>query len=76
ESMQLLDDIAKLLNDNTEIGRVRVEGHTDSRGGAAYNMGLSQARTESVRTYLIAKGVPAARLEAVGYGLTKPIATN
>ncbi|HEY4222937.1 MAG TPA: OmpA family protein, partial [Myxococcota bacterium] len=76
ESLHVLDDVAKVLLENPDIGRIQIQGHTDSRGGESYNMGLSQARTESVRTYLLGKNVPAARLDAVGYGLTRPIATN
>ncbi len=56
--------------------RVSVQGHTDSVGTEAGNMRLSQKRAEAVRAYLVQKGVAADRLEAVGYGPTKPIATN
>ena len=56
--------------------RLSVEGHTDAIGGELANMKLSQARAESVRTYLAGKGVEPDRLEAVGYGTTKPIASN
>jgi outer membrane protein OmpA-like peptidoglycan-associated protein len=55
---------------------VRIEGHTDSRGDDAFNLDLSQRRTEAVRTYLINKGVEANRLEAKGYGETKPLVTG
>ena len=54
-----------------------IEGHTDNVGNAAYNQGLSEERANSVRQYLIDKfGIDASRLTAVGYGLTKPIASN
>jgi OmpA-OmpF porin, OOP family len=54
-----------------------IEGHTDNTNTAEYNQKLSQARADSVRLYLINKfGIKASRLSAVGYGLTKPIATN
>ncbi len=55
---------------------VEVGGHTDSVGGAAFNLKLSQKRANAVRDYLIAQGVTAARLTAEGYGLTRPIADN
>lgn len=53
-----------------------VEGHTDSRGSDEYNQRLSQRRAEAVRDFLIAEGVPAARLSAVGRGESSPIAAN
>lgn len=55
---------------------VRIEGHTDSTGSAAYNQTLSENRALSVRSYLIQSGVSANRIEAVGYGMTRPIASN
>ncbi len=55
---------------------VSIEGHTDSRGGAEFNLRLSQARADAVRTALIERGVPAARLQAVGLGEEFPIASN
>jgi outer membrane protein OmpA-like peptidoglycan-associated protein len=76
ESFGILDEVARVLLENPEIGRVRVEGHTDSVGSDEYNQILSQARVESVRRYLIKKKVSAERLEAVGFGESKPIATN
>ena len=76
DSFDLVNEIAKTLLDNPEIGRVRVEGHTDSVGSDSYNQWLSQERVNSVRTYLIKRGVPAERLEAVGYGEAKPISSN
>ena len=53
--------------------RIRIEGHTDDVGGAKKNQELSQARAESVRDYLIKKGVEPERLQAVGYGDTRPL---
>jgi OOP family OmpA-OmpF porin len=56
--------------------QVELQGHTDNRGGDAYNMDLSQRRAESVRDYLVSQGVNAARLTAKGYGETQPVADN
>ena len=56
--------------------KVEVSGHTDSSGGAADNLKLSQARAEAVVAYLKGRGVAADRLRAVGYGLTRPVAPN
>lgn len=54
-----------------------IEGHTDSDGSEPYNQALSERRAESVRAYLVAQGgVDAARLTSVGYGETRPKATN
>ncbi|MGD0279098.1 MAG: OmpA family protein [Smithella sp.] len=54
-----------------------IEGHTDNVGNAAYNQGLSEERANSVRQYLIDKfGIDGSRITAVGYGLSKPIASN
>ncbi len=54
-----------------------IEGHTDNVGGAAYNQKLSERRAQAVVNYLVKKyGIDPARLEAKGYGLTKPIASN
>ncbi len=56
--------------------RVRIEGHTDSRGGDNLNQALSQQRAEAVRDALVAAGVDADRLEAVGFGKDRPVASN
>ena len=54
-----------------------IEGHTDNVGNAAYNQRLSEERANSVRQYLIDKfGIDASRLTSVGYGLSRPIASN
>lgn len=53
---------------------IEVAGHTDSRGSDEYNMNLSQQRAETVRDYLISKGIAADRLSAKGYGEFQPIA--
>ena len=55
---------------------VRVEGHTDSTGSASYNQNLSVNRAQSVTSYLAQQGVEPARMQAVGYGFSRPIATN
>lgn len=73
ESFSLLDDVAALLDANPDIKKIRVEGHTDSRGSARTNLRLSQARADSVKQYVVGKGIAAERLESVGYGEEKPI---
>ena len=55
---------------------VEVDGHTDSRGSAAYNLRLSQMRANAVKNYLASKGVDATRLSAQGFGGARPVASN
>ena len=74
-SYQILDQVAQIFIDNPSY-LVEVQGHTDNVGKADYNMNLSERRAQAVRTYLVNKGVPASRLTARGYGMTKPIADN
>lgn len=75
-SFPLLDEIAAVLVDNPQIEVLQIEGHTDSTGGAARNRELSRQRAESVRAYLIGKGIAKGRLTAKGFGPDRPIATN
>jgi OOP family OmpA-OmpF porin len=76
DSFPMLQEIANLLKANPAIKRMSIDGHTDNRGAAEYNMTLSQGRAASVLTWLTQHGVEAGRLESHGYGLTKPIADN
>ena len=75
DSYDTLDRAAKSLKEWPEI-RVEVGGHTDSDGEDEYNRTLSQSRSEAVRDYLVSKGVQASRLEAKGYGESRPVADN
>ena len=76
-SHRLLLNVAAVLNNHPEITRIRVEGHTDDSGDDDYNMELSQKRAEAVVTFLVERGeVTAERLEARGFGETRPIQTN
>jgi OmpA-OmpF porin, OOP family len=68
-------DVVPVLKRNPEV-RVRIDGHTDSRGNAASNQKLSERRAESVRNFLVKHGIKASRLEARGFGETQPIAPN
>jgi outer membrane protein OmpA-like peptidoglycan-associated protein len=72
-SYPLLNEVARVLLDHPEIVMVRVEGHTDSRGSDVANLKLSDGRAKAVRAYLIKAGVAPDRLNAVGYGETKPV---
>jgi len=73
KSNKLLDNMAFVLKAHPEIVKIRIEGHTDDVGDDAKNLTLSQQRAESVVQYLTAAGVEVARLEAVGFGETKPL---
>ncbi len=75
-SDSLLDEVAAVMKDHPEVKRVVVEGHTDSKGGKAKNLKLSKGRAEVVRAYLVEKGVEPGRLEAKGFGASRPIADN
>ncbi len=76
ESKRILDDIAAVLKAHGEIRRIRIEGHTDNVGGQAYNQDLSTRRARAVVEALVARGVGRPRLTAVGYGFSRPIASN
>jgi OOP family OmpA-OmpF porin len=71
----VLDEAVATLNTWGNI-KVEVAGHADSRGSDAYNQTLSLRRAESVRSYLVGKGIAAERLNTVGYGEREPIADN
>ena len=72
-SFPILDAIAATLKGNPQITEIEVQGHADERGDDDYNLKLTEARSQAVRTYLIDKGVEAGRLQAHGYGETKPV---
>jgi uncharacterized protein (TIGR03382 family) len=76
KSFPLLKQVALVLRANPQIELVRVEGHTDDKGDDGANLTLSKDRANSVRERLIAEGIAAERLEAVGYGEAKPVDTN
>jgi outer membrane protein OmpA-like peptidoglycan-associated protein len=75
-SFNVLDQVATVLKRNPQITKVRVEGHTDSRGSAEYNLELSKRRAQAVKEYLVDAGIGADRLVSEGYGETQPIETN
>ena len=76
ESFYILDEVTDLLLRNRRLKQVRVEGHTDDVGGAERNQVLSEDRALSVTKYLIDHGVEPNRVQAQGFGLTKPLASN
>lgn len=74
-SFTILDDVVQVLNDNPTFN-IRIEGHTDSTGNAAYNKKLSERRAQSVVAYLASHGIAKQRLSAKGFGLEAPLETN
>ena len=74
-STAVLDEVARQLIESPEV-KVEIGGHTDSRGTPSRNLRLSLARAETVRAYLVMKGVDGDRLIARGYGLANPITSN
>jgi OmpA-OmpF porin, OOP family len=75
ESFPALNELVELLKAEPTM-EIEISGHTDNVGTPQSNMILSQNRAESVRQYLISKGIAQGRVKAVGYGDTKPVATN
>lgn len=75
ESGKTLAEIATLLNANSSLQLI-VEGHTDDVGDEQANQKLSEARAQAVCRALVQRGVDGSRLEAVGYGESKPIVDN
>ncbi len=75
ESYSALDKVAAELNSN-EFYYIIVKGHADAIGTDEYNAKLSKERAESVRAYLVAKGVPAEKIITRGFGEDVPEATN
>jgi flagellar motor protein MotB len=71
----LLDSVAAILLKNRDL-KLEIQGHTDNRGSLSFNQTLSEKRAQSVKSYLVGKGVDAKRLKAVGYGFALPLASN
>jgi outer membrane protein OmpA-like peptidoglycan-associated protein len=76
DSFELLDEVVEILQKNQDIKKLRIEGHTDTKGKPAKNMVLSKNRAKAVYDYLVQKGIDAGRLESEGFGQTCPIDTN
>lgn len=75
-SYGVLEQVASTLLVHPEMTRIEVQGHTDSRGIEPYNLDLSQRRAEAVRAYLVRRGVEPSRIEAKGYGTSRPLGDN
>lgn len=75
ESFAELNELVEYLELKESV-RVEIAGHTDNQGDEKSNQSLSQKRSETVRNYLISKGIDSSRIVAKGYGESKPIADN
>ncbi len=75
-SFNLLDEVAKVIQENPHVQQISIEGHASDEGDDQYNLNLSKARAEAVRVYLTKKGVAAERLSSTGFGETKPLLPN
>jgi len=71
-----LDQVAAALKDQGDVKPMVVEGYTDSVGSDATNQKLSKDRAETVRAYLVSKGVPSEKISSVGKGEANPVASN
>ena len=70
-----LDHLVEILKKYPET-RIEIGGHTDNTGDAATSQQLSRARANAVSQELVKKGIESSRVTAVGYGSSKPMATN
>ena len=75
ESYTELSKLENMLRQNTSV-RVEIAGHTDNYGTWDYNKRLSLQRATAVRNFLTGKGIDPRRIEAQGYGASKPLASN
>jgi len=75
QSKTLLDQVAQILSRYPSV-RLTVEGYTDDLGDATINLQLSEQRARACVSYLSRKGIDASRMNAVGYGESRPLAAN
>lgn len=75
EAYPVLFHAVQVLLSNPDM-KVEIQGHTDNIGSEKFNQTLSEKRAQTVKNYLVARGVGASRLVTVGYGESKPIADN
>jgi outer membrane protein OmpA-like peptidoglycan-associated protein len=71
-----LNEVASALTKEDPTSKIVVEGHTDSQGTASFNQDLSQQRAQTVRDYLVTRGIASDRVTAQGFGQTRSIADN
>lgn len=74
-AQRLMENVVSFLRSDPSA-RISISGHTDSVASDAYNLKLSRSRATEVRDYLIGYGIDGSRLDAAGYGESRPVATN
>src|SRR5688572_3540191 len=74
-SFSELNRLVKIMKDYPTV-EIKLEGHTDNQGDPKLNMQLSVDRVEAVKKYLVGKGIEKKRIQTIGYGETKPVASN
>jgi OOP family OmpA-OmpF porin len=75
ESYPVLDKAVKILSDKSDV-KVEIEGYTDYIGTGVYNQELSEDRAQTVKAYLVSKGIASNRLSIIGYGKNNPLRDN
>jgi len=75
ESLPYLDKLAETLL-KSKNWTLEIQGHTDDKGSDEYNLKLSQSRADSVKNYLVSKGIIADTITAKGFGESKPLVAN
>ena len=75
ESYEILDNVANIMREYTNTSFL-IEGHTDDKGRDSFNLNLSDRRVNSVKNYLVSKGISSSRIQSKAFGETRPIATN
>ena len=68
--------IARVKGKGAEITAIVVSGHTDSVGSEAYNMKLGQRRADTVKSYLVERGVSSSKITTKSFGESQPVASN
>ena len=74
-SHTVLNSVVQVMNDYPSL-TIRIEGHTDSQGGDSLNQSLSESRAQAVLEYITDQGISSVRMDASGFGETRPIASN
>ncbi len=74
-SVYELDRLVKIMKENPNIV-IQISGHTDNLGTEAYNQKLSEDRARAVYTYIISKNISDDRVSSVGFGESRPLASN
>jgi outer membrane protein OmpA-like peptidoglycan-associated protein len=76
ETKEILNTLVSVMKENPSITKLRVEGHTDDKGGSDHNHKLSQARADAVAEWLSKNGVDKGRLDTKGWGEEHPVEKN